>query len=72
MMGHVSVRALPSCDIWLLTVDVVQPPVRRQANHVRSWGKKKKRFEDTEGPGHETRTSDKTSSSWQTTSICNQ
>lgn len=49
MMGHVSVRALPSCDIWLLTVDVVQPPVRRQANHVRSWGKKKKGLKTRKG-----------------------
>lgn len=56
MLGHVSVRAygsLPSCDIWLLTEDMVQPPVLRQANHVRGCKKKKKkRFEDTEGPGH--------------------
>ena len=57
MLGHVSVRAdgsLPSCDIWLLTEDMVQPPVLRQANHVRGClkKKKKKRFEETEGPGH--------------------
>lgn len=77
MLGHVSVRAdgsLPSCDIWLLTEDMVQPPVLRQANHVRGWKKKKKKgLKTRKGRAtSETRASDKTSSSWQTTSICNQ
>lgn len=43
---HVSVRAdrsLFSCDIWLLTEDMAQPSVLRQANHMRGCKKKKKK-----------------------------
>lgn len=46
MSVHVAVRAdgsLLSCDIWLLTEDMAQPSVLRQANPVRGCKKKKEK-----------------------------